>query len=187
VTHDIHEAIKMGDRIVIMKDGRIVQIGDPLTLLANPADDFVRDFVGSKDVLAQFKYLKAAEISAHDRPPCIGESKSFAAARKKFDRRTRQHEYAGMGDIDRSSLVCVCSPEGRLLGCIDASKPFSDDAPADQCMKIFPDITVNSTAYEALSTMVANNVTSLPIQDDDGRPVGVISMTLLHDYLWGTR
>lgn len=187
VTHDIHEAIKMGDRIVIMKDGRIVQVGDPLTLLANPADDFVRDFVGAKDVLAQFKYLKVADIDTHDRPPCVAESDSFAAARRKLDRRMRQYEYDGASDIDKSSLVCVCSPEGALLGCIDVSKPFSDDTPADQCMKIFPDITENSTAYEAFSAMVANNSASLPVQDGEGRPVGVISVTNLHDYLWRAR
>ncbi|MDL2263223.1 ATP-binding cassette domain-containing protein [Synergistaceae bacterium OttesenSCG-928-I11] len=187
VTHDIHEAIKMGDRIVIMKDGRIVQIGDPLTLLANPANDFVRDFVGSKDVLAQFKYLKVADVDTHDRPPRIAESDSFAAARKKFDRRMRRYEYNGMGDIDKSPLVCVCSGEGKLLGCIDVSKPFSDDTPADQCMKIFPDITENSTAYEALSAMIANNVTNLPVQGEGGKPIGAISMTSLHDYLWRAR
>ena len=187
VTHDIHEAIKMGDRIVIMKDGRIVQVGDPLTLLANPANDFVRDFVGSKDVLAQFKYLKVADINTHDRPPCIAETDSFAAARKKLDRRMRRYEYTSMSDTDKSSLVCVCSPEGSLLGCIDVSLPFSDDTSADQCMKIFPDVTESSTAYEALAAMVANNITSVPVQGDDGRPIGVISMTLLHDYLWRAR
>lgn len=187
VTHDIHEAIKMGDRIVIMRAGEIVQVGDPLTLLANPANDFVRDFVGSKDVLAQFKYLKVADINTHDRPPCIEETETFSHARKKLDRRLRKYEYLGISDIDKSSLVCVTSKSGALLGCIDVSKPFSDDTPADQCMKIFPDITENSTAYEALSAMVANDITSVPVQGDESKPVGIISMTLLHDYLWRER
>src|SRR5438046_9615417 len=46
VTHDIDEAIKMGDRIAIMRDGRLVQIDTPDNLLAAPADEFVADFVG---------------------------------------------------------------------------------------------------------------------------------------------
>jgi len=44
ITHDFHEAIKMGDRIAIMKDGVIVQIGTAQEIIANPADDYVRDF-----------------------------------------------------------------------------------------------------------------------------------------------
>src|SRR5256884_4306139 len=47
VTHDIDEAIKMGDRIAIMRDGRLVQIDTPDNLLAAPADEFVADFVGA--------------------------------------------------------------------------------------------------------------------------------------------
>jgi osmoprotectant transport system ATP-binding protein len=47
VTHDIDEAIKMGDRIAIMRDGRLVQIDTPDNLLAAPADEFVADFVGT--------------------------------------------------------------------------------------------------------------------------------------------
>jgi len=41
VTHDIDEALKMGDRIVVMKAGRIVQYGTPMEILARPADPFV--------------------------------------------------------------------------------------------------------------------------------------------------
>lgn len=48
ITHDLDEALKIGDRIAIMKDGNIVQIGEPEEILKNPADDYVHDFV--KDV-----------------------------------------------------------------------------------------------------------------------------------------
>jgi glycine betaine/proline transport system ATP-binding protein len=44
VTHDLHEALKLGDRVVIMKDGRIVQIGTPAEVVGAPADDYVRAF-----------------------------------------------------------------------------------------------------------------------------------------------
>ncbi|SDM48540.1 osmoprotectant transport system ATP-binding protein [Fictibacillus solisalsi] len=49
VTHDMKEALKLGDRICIMNGGEIVQIGTPEDLLQHPADDFVRDFVGSNE------------------------------------------------------------------------------------------------------------------------------------------
>lgn len=49
VTHDIDEAFKLGDTVSIMRDGRIVQTGTPEEMSTNPADDYVRDFIGSAD------------------------------------------------------------------------------------------------------------------------------------------
>ncbi len=48
ITHDINEALKLADRIAIMRDGKIVQIGTPSDIVLNPVDDYVREF--SKDV-----------------------------------------------------------------------------------------------------------------------------------------
>jgi glycine betaine/proline transport system ATP-binding protein len=45
ITHDLQEALKLGDRILIMRDGAIVQVGTPDEVVAAPADDYVRDFV----------------------------------------------------------------------------------------------------------------------------------------------
>ena len=45
ITHDLQEALKLGDRILIMRDGAIVQVGTPAEVVAAPADDYVRDFV----------------------------------------------------------------------------------------------------------------------------------------------
>ncbi len=44
ITHDFHEALRLADRMAIMRDGEIVQIGRPVDLILNPADDYVRDF-----------------------------------------------------------------------------------------------------------------------------------------------
>jgi len=48
ITHDLLEALKLGDRIAIMKDGAFVQVGTPEEVVAHPADDYVADF--TKDV-----------------------------------------------------------------------------------------------------------------------------------------
>lgn len=48
VTHDMQEALKLADRICMIKDGEIVQVGTPQELVTNPANDFVREFVGEK-------------------------------------------------------------------------------------------------------------------------------------------
>ncbi len=45
ITHDLAEALKLGDRILIMRDGALVQMGTPAEVVATPADDYVRDFV----------------------------------------------------------------------------------------------------------------------------------------------
>jgi osmoprotectant transport system ATP-binding protein len=48
VTHDMQEAMKLGDRICLMKEGKIVQVGTPHEFLTNPTNDFAREFVGSR-------------------------------------------------------------------------------------------------------------------------------------------
>src|SRR5699024_5068857 len=48
VTHDMDEAIKLADRIVILKDGEIVQVGTPDEILHSPANEFVEDFIGKE-------------------------------------------------------------------------------------------------------------------------------------------
>ncbi|MCZ2523153.1 quaternary amine ABC transporter ATP-binding protein [Streptomyces sp. HB2AG] len=45
ITHDLSEALRLGDRIALMRDGRIVQLGTPEEIVGSPADDYVRDFV----------------------------------------------------------------------------------------------------------------------------------------------
>ena len=68
VTHDLDEALKIGDRIAIMKDGRFVQVGAPADIVGAPADDYVREFV--RDV-PRGKVLTAAFAT---RPHSGGET-----------------------------------------------------------------------------------------------------------------
>ncbi|CCV66497.1 Glycine betaine/L-proline ABC transporter, ATPase subunit [Paracholeplasma brassicae] len=49
ITHDMNEAFKMGDRIALMKDGEVVQIGTPQEFFSNPKNDYVRDFISDVD------------------------------------------------------------------------------------------------------------------------------------------
>jgi osmoprotectant transport system ATP-binding protein len=62
VTHDIDEALKMGDRIAIMRDGALVQYDTPEAILARPADRFVESFVGSDRALKRLALLRAEEV-----------------------------------------------------------------------------------------------------------------------------
>jgi glycine betaine/proline transport system ATP-binding protein len=59
ITHDLQEAVKLGDRILIMRDGEVVQMGTPADIVANPADEYVRDFVSDvpKSHVLTLKYV----------------------------------------------------------------------------------------------------------------------------------
>jgi osmoprotectant transport system ATP-binding protein len=57
VTHDVDEAFKLGDQVAVLHEGRLVQEGSPVELLAAPADDFVRQLVGADNTLRQLEYL----------------------------------------------------------------------------------------------------------------------------------
>ena len=62
VTHDINEAIKMGDKIVLMKEGEIVDYDTPSNLLYRPKNEFVRNFVGADRALKGLQLMKVKEI-----------------------------------------------------------------------------------------------------------------------------
>ena len=59
ITHDLDEAIRIGDRIAIMKDGVLVQVGTPEEIVTNPADDYVADFVGG---ISKLNLVTAAKV-----------------------------------------------------------------------------------------------------------------------------
>jgi osmoprotectant transport system ATP-binding protein len=65
VTHDIDEAIKLGDRIAVMRAGRLVQFGSPEELLRRPADPYVIDLFGQQRAL---KHLKVVGVEGHYLP-----------------------------------------------------------------------------------------------------------------------
>ncbi|MGO4669938.1 ABC transporter ATP-binding protein [Bosea sp. 2YAB26] len=68
VTHDIDEAIRMGDVVAIMKDGGLVQYDTPDRLLAAPADAFVADFVGADAALRRLSLVSAADAVEEGAP-----------------------------------------------------------------------------------------------------------------------
>lgn len=59
ITHDMNEAFKLGDRIALMKDGEVVQLGDPNSFFENPANEYVEDFIKDVD---KTRVLTAAQV-----------------------------------------------------------------------------------------------------------------------------
>ena len=88
VTHDIEEAMKLGDRIILLNKGVIEQDGSTSDILLHPASDYVMDFFGSKSFTSLLSMTKLSEIKTAGKEcvgaPLIDSSKSVADALKLF-------------------------------------------------------------------------------------------------------
>ncbi|WP_330316940.1 glycine betaine/L-proline ABC transporter ATP-binding protein [Streptomyces platensis] len=74
ITHDLAEALRIGDRIALMRDGKIVQLGTPEEIVGSPADDYVRDFVRDvprEQVLTVRRAMRPAEDGEADEGPAL--------------------------------------------------------------------------------------------------------------------
>ena len=92
VTHDIDEAIRMGDRIAILKDGALVQYDTPEAILAAPADAFVEAFVGADRALKRLALIPASAAIGHNGRAAA--SGADASRHRKPARRARAHAVA---------------------------------------------------------------------------------------------
>src|SRR5206468_4214435 len=83
VTHDIDEAIKMGDRIAVMREGgRVEQYATPAELLMAPANDFVEDFVGADRALKRLALMRVGDINLWEAPLAhVGQATSEVRAK----------------------------------------------------------------------------------------------------------
>ena len=169
VTHDINEAIKMGDTIALMRDGVLVQYANPAELLGSPKDEFVRDFIGADRVLKGLRLLRAKDVMKM--PPFlvnVGEDPAQVKARM---------EAAGL----RWSMLV--EDENRFLGwvtCedIETSKPIREII-TPPSVTATPDTPIN----EALSLMLASAIGTLAILDEHEKLVGVLSFDIIRDVL----
>ena len=109
ITHDINEAFKLGDKVAIMKDSRLVQLDRPEEMSANPANDYVRQFIGNAD---KTKVISAGQIMFN--PSCIvrvTEGANLAIREMKSNRVSSAYvvdnnmKFLGIVTID-SALTC---------------------------------------------------------------------------------
>jgi osmoprotectant transport system ATP-binding protein len=117
VTHDIDEALRLATRIVLLDRGRIVQVGTAREILANPATDFVSDFVGRSDIGIKLLGLDTVAAFVRHGETAAGEPISISASlREALSTSIARH-------VDR---LPVADGEGRLVGVIalaDITKP----------------------------------------------------------------
>ncbi|MGI6547670.1 MAG: quaternary amine ABC transporter ATP-binding protein [Bacillota bacterium] len=151
VTHDLDEALRIGDRIALMKDGHIVQIGTPEDILTNPADEYVRKFVEDVDMtkilVAEGVMKKPAEAVALKEGPRVA---------------LRAMREAGI------SSIFVVDKERRLQGIVTAEDAFQAQ---EQGAKDLTEIVQSDVPLATPETPISELI---PVLADSRFPVAVI-------------
>ena len=163
VTHDIDEAIRLASRIVILKDGELVQHDTPENILNSPVDRFVLEFIGTDRALKRLSRLTVSDFGKT--PPFVtgGSDLQEAAALIK--------QHSSIWVVDDSGFVIGWLDEDDLTsGAITAAEGMTS---ADwKSLAVMND----STLKEALSRMVQQGIRSAPVVDAEGMLVGEIEL-----------
>ncbi|HCS61450.1 MAG TPA: glycine betaine ABC transporter ATP-binding protein [Microbacterium sp.] len=166
ITHDLNEAMFLGDRIAVMRDGRIVQIGTPEDILTDPANDYVAQFVQDVD---RTRVLTAANVMERPRA-VVPESGGPRAA---------LHE---MRDA-YSSAVYIVGRDRKLLGMVtdrDAVKLIrKGESSITSILKPVPQSVNESDVLADLFVPAAESQLPLAVTDAENRLVGVIPRVTL--------
>lgn len=171
ITHDLNEAMYLGDRIAVMKDGRIVQIGTGEDILQDPADDYVEAFVQDVD---RSRVLTAASVMEEPVATILSREGPKAALRKMKERQVNGLFVVGPGRrlrgvaLDDEVLAAARAGEHALDGILHSD---------------FPMVTPETPLADLLLSS-ADSRYPLPVVED-GKLVGVIPRVTLLAALGG--
>jgi glycine betaine/proline transport system ATP-binding protein len=162
ISHDIEEAIKLGGRIGIMKDGRLIQVGTPAELIHSPADDFVRDFFRNVDVS---RFLKAADMLSPveiDRHVCDIDAPAERLLSRLID-----------GGLEHAY---VCDATGRYQGCATQAslRAVGNGAVRTAFIRDTSAVTLETDLNE-LTRIALSQEHDAPVLDASGALVGLVS------------
>ena len=174
ISHDLDEAMRIGDRIAIMKDGQVIQVGTPDEILRSPADEYVRSFVRGVDAAAVFK---AADIARKSLTVvCEHPERGAHAALKVLEDQDRDFAY-------------VTSPTRRYLGTVSADTLRAaldgHKGPLGLRHAFLNDLGVieADAPVAGLIGQVGEAPCAVPVVAYDGRFCGAISKTTLLKFL----
>lgn len=162
ITHDLDEALKLGDRIVMMKDARIVQIGTPEEILKNPATEYVERFVENVDMT---KVLSASDVMV--KPATISFPKDGP---RTALRRMKERGISSIFVVDNARKL-----KGVLLAdaaneCIDRSESdFETAIEKVDLMRVTPD-----TPIQEILPKIADIRYPIAVVDEEEQLIGVI-------------
>ncbi|NRF13267.1 quaternary amine ABC transporter ATP-binding protein [Vibrio coralliilyticus] len=158
ITHDLDEALRLGDRIAILKDGLLVQQGTPDEILLHPADEYVEAFV--KDV----NRARALTVETVMQPPAYRISATNIQEAIKQMKGIRQ-DYAY--HVTDEGYQGVVTKESLL----DAAKDTSSEEFNEEIYEEVPSISPDAAIEEVLMDSISCNY-SLPVVDDEGNLQG---------------
>ncbi|WP_116081994.1 glycine betaine/L-proline ABC transporter ATP-binding protein [Agromyces sp. PvR057] len=166
ITHDLNEAMFLGDRIAVMRDGRVVQIGSAEEILTDPADDYVAQFVQDVD---RARVLTAGNVMEAPRAVASASAGPRAALRAMRDLQTSMVFVVASGRKlvgvahDRDVLRLVRRGERSLEGAI------TDDFAA-----VGPDVYLTDLLESSVEQALP-----LAVVDDEGRLLGAVPRVTL--------
>lgn len=166
ITHDLNEAMFLGDRIAVMRDGRIVQIGTPEDILTDPANDYVAQFVQDVD---RARVLTASNVMEHPQPVVTDAAGPRTALRQMRD--------AYM------SAVYVVDRDRRLRGIVtdhDAIRLVrKGESSLASVLRPVPQRVSRDEVLMNLCVPAVESPVPLAVIDESGRLVGVIPRVTL--------
>ena len=170
VTHDIDEAIKMGDRIAILKQGgKLAQYAEPAELLTYPADKFVEDFVGADRALKRLALQRVRDIDLWTVATArIGESSAEV--------RSKQAD----ADIGIPLLV---DDRGAPLGWLSERGLHGERVEHDVRSTAEPVVELDDVLRDALSDLLAKATKYAPVVDQRGVVAGALSLEVIARFL----
>ncbi len=161
ITHDLDEALRLGDRVAILKDGGVVQVGGPQDILMNPADDYVADFV--KDV-NRSRVLTAAAVMDPVQARFTVDDRCEAV----LERMAADDDEIGYVVDDRGCLQGVVT-----AGAVARALRQSADG-IEACVRPVPATRPETVIEDFLSDTLANKW-PMPVVSEGGVLEGVVS------------
>lgn len=162
ISHDIDEAIKIGGRIGIMKDGRLIQVGTPSELIQRPANEFVRDFFKNVDVS---RFLRAANMMTKIDRGVISCNTGSPSARY-------------LDQLIDGAIECayVCDESGRFQGCVTQAslQKANHGSVSDAFLRDVVAVTLDTDLHQ-LTEIALKQEHDVPVTDAAGRFAGVVS------------
>jgi len=169
VTHDIYEAIKMGDKIALMKEGRLVQYDTPTNLLYRPENEFVENFVGTDRALKGLQLIRVKDVM-NSSPPTVKADEKAEAAKERMERE----------GID---WLVVVNDAGKFLGWANQAELGRGEMVRDSMKSSSIVATVNTVLNEALSLMLSSRLNTLAVVNKYNRLAGVLSFDAIQKAL----
>lgn len=161
ITHDLDEAVSIGDRIAIMRDGEIIQIGSPRDIILEPADQFVAEFT---EDISKSKVLNIGTIME---VPALVTSVATG-----FD--SLKHN---LKNSDASYTVCIDDAE-RVLGVVTLSSLDSEEhlgLGLEQLLLKSSARLKKDTSIEDAILIILDSPTPVPVVDDDSKLLGIVT------------